>query len=67
MARKKITQYKSYTENNQRYMICRNSIENGKYWKGKLCGEWVKVGPSVTAVLCHKCVNKVVDPPKSLS
>ena len=64
MARKIKQVYKSYIENNQRYMICRNSVEGGKYWKGKLCGNWVKVGPKVTAVLCSSCVNKVVDPPK---
>ena len=63
MAKKNKTVYKSYTENGQRFMICRNSIEGGKYWKGNFCGEWVNVGPSVTAVLCHKCVNKVVDAP----
>ena len=65
MARKKNKhEYKSYIENNQRYLICQNSVEGGRYWVGKFCGEWVKVGPTVTAVLCHKCVNKVVDPPK---
>ena len=64
MARKIKTEYKSYIENGQRYMICRNSVEGGKYWKGNYCREWIKVGPNVTAVLCHKCVNKVVDAPK---
>ena len=44
-------------------MICQNSVEGGRYWKGNLCGEWNKVGPEVTAVLCHRCVNKVTEPP----
>lgn len=64
MAKKSKTVYKSYIENGQRYMICRNSIEGGRYWKGNFCGEWNTVGESVTAVLCHKCVNKVTEPPK---
>jgi len=63
MARKNKTTYKSYTEGGERYMICQNSIEGGRWWKGKLCGSWVKVGPEVTAVLCHNCVNKVTEPP----
>ena len=63
MTRKNKLKYKSYIENNQRYMICQNSIEGGRYWRGNFCGEWVPVGSNVTAVLCHKCVNKVTEPP----
>ena len=63
MTRKNKLTYKSYIENNQRYMICQNSIEGGRYWRGNFCGEWVPVGSNVTAVLCHKCVNKVTEPP----
>ena len=63
MAKKHKTVYKSYTDKNGRYMICRNSIEGGTYWKGNFCGEWNKVNNDTTAVLCHKCVNKVTEPP----
>ena len=56
--------YKSYIEDGQRYMICRNSVEGGKYWTGYFCGEWVKVTNDTTAVLCNKCVNRVTEPPK---
>ncbi len=45
-------------------MICRNSVEGGKYWTGYFCGEWVKVTKDTTAVLCNKCVNRVTEPPK---
>ena len=64
MARRNKTTYKSYIEDGERYMICQNSIEGGKSWKGKLCGEWVKVTDDTTAVLCYKCVNRVTEPPK---
>ena len=63
MAKKSKTVYKSYIEEGQRYLICRNSVEGGKYWKGQLCTSWNKVGLNVTAVLCSKCVNRVVEPP----
>ena len=63
MAKRSKIDYKSYTENGQRYMICQNSVADGRWWRGKLCYEWVSVTDSTTAVLCHNCVNKVVDPP----
>ena len=64
MAKKIKTVYNSYTDGGERYMICRNSIEGGRWWKGNLCGEWVKVNVDTTATLCHRCVNKVTEPPK---
>ncbi len=64
MAKKNKTVYKSYIEAGELWMICQNSVEGGRYWKGKFCGEWNKVGEKVTAVLCHKCVNRVTEPPK---
>jgi len=63
MARRLKIDYKSYTEDGQRYMICQNSVADGRWWKGKYCYEWVNVTDGTTAVLCCKCVNKVVDPP----
>ena len=63
MARRSKIDYKSYTEDGQRYMICQNSIEGGRWWKGRFCGEWVTVTEGTTAVLCHKCVNRVTEPP----
>ena len=64
MARRSKIDYKSYIEDGQRHMICQNSIEGGRWWKGSLCDSWVKVGPEVTATLCHRCVNRVTEPPK---
>ena len=64
MVRKRKIEYKSYTEKGERYMICQNSVEGGRWWKGKYCDSWIKVGPLVTAVLCHKCVNQVTEAPK---
>ncbi len=64
MAKKSKTVYKSYVDNGQRYMICQNSVEGGRWWRGNFCGEWNEVGSNVTATLCYKCVNKVTEPPK---
>jgi hypothetical protein len=63
MAKKLKTVYKSYTDKGERYMVCQNSIEGGRWWKGQLCSQWVNVTQDTTAVLCHKCVNKVTEPP----
>lgn len=64
MAKKTSFVYPSRTRQGQRYMVCRNSIPNGKYWKGNLCDTWTKVGKDTIAVLCSSCVQKVVDPPE---
>jgi hypothetical protein len=63
MTKRLIPVYKSYTDNNERYMMCSNSIEGGRYWKGVLCSSWNKVSQSTTATLCHRCVNKTTEPP----
>tara|TARA_R110000851_G_scaffold331210_1_gene505078 strand:- start:766 stop:1287 length:522 start_codon:yes stop_codon:yes gene_type:complete len=71
MARKKVThKFKTKKRNNLLYMICRNSIEDTSYWgwqflsKHSRCNEWIEVGPTTTATLCHRCVNKTVGPPE---
>ena len=63
MAKKLKSVYKSYIDSGQRYMICRNSVEGGKYWKGTLCSTWNKVNIDTVATLCYKCVNRVTEPP----
>jgi len=63
MANKNKVVYKSYTDSGKYYMICQNSIEGGRWWKGRLCNEWGEVNQNTTATLCHKCVNKVTEPP----
>ena len=57
-------QYKSYVEDNQRFMLCQNSIPQGRWWRGNLCSEWINVNVNTTAALCHHCVCKVTEPPK---
>lgn len=64
MARRFNINYKHYTEDGIRYMICQNSVEGGKWWKGVFCGNWPEVGLYTTAVLCSKCVNRVTELPK---
>jgi len=67
--KKQVTNFKTRKRQGRRYMICRNSIEDKKYWgwqilsKHPRCNEWSEVGVDATAVLCYKCVNKTVGPP----
>lgn len=60
-------QLKFYTStiNGVLHMICENSIEDGKYWKGKLCDNLVKVSSNTKSALCSSCTSLVVDPPKT--
>lgn len=58
------SKWKSKTDKSgQRIMICQNSVAGGKWWKNKLCNEWVIVSVKATAVLCYRCVNQLVEPP----
>jgi hypothetical protein len=65
MAKKEVQVQKFASKNigNQRYMICRNSIPDGKYWNGKHCEEWSRVGINTTSVLCHKCSGRLASDP----
>lgn len=67
MSRKKKTEegYKTYKdEHGKRWMLCSNSIPNGKYWAGHVCDNWEMVSENTTAVLCRKCVTLMAEPPK---
>ena len=69
--RKKVThQFKSRIRDNQREMICRNSIADESYFAWEhlktigRCNRWTKVSDQTTAVLCSKCTCKTVPPPE---
>ena len=47
-----------------RHMICQNSVPGGKYWKNVICETWEPVGTEAVSVLCHNCINSMVEPPK---
>tara|TARA_R100001377_G_C3170387_1_gene102861 strand:- start:341 stop:871 length:531 start_codon:yes stop_codon:yes gene_type:complete len=72
MAKKKVTNhnFKTKRKDGKTYMICRNSIEDTSYnlWsfleKHPRCNEWSETGPSTSAILCWRCVNKTVGPPE---
>lgn len=59
--------YKTKQHDGKRYMMCQNSIPDGKYWKGTLCEEWSEVGIKTTAVLCSKCTAKLAGAPEMRS
>ena len=66
MTKKQVTkqEFKTYRDEKHRYMICQNSISNGKYWNGKLCDVWSKVGEQTTASLCWKCTMSLCASPE---
>jgi hypothetical protein len=66
MANNKRLIYRSYTEHGDRYMICQNSTPTNRWFTGRLCGAWSKVGVDTVAVLCPKCVARVSEPPISV-
>ena len=66
MTKKQVTkqEFKSYRDGKYRYMICRNSVPDGRFWNGKLCSEWSKVSEKADAVLCWKCTHALCTPPE---
>jgi len=67
--KKTVTKFKTRNRQGKRYMICRNSIEDKKYWGWTLlskyprCNKWIEVQEGSTGVLCSECVQKTVEPP----
>lgn len=67
MARSKkeiVPKFKTRTRDGKTQMICQNSAEGGKYWKGTKCENWSFVGKSTVSVLCWKCTSAIVGPPE---
>jgi len=52
-----------FDESGRRMMICQNSEPGGKYWKGHICRTWCIVSNDCEAVLCYRCVQRIVEPP----
>lgn len=55
--------YKTKHVDGKKYVQCENSIPDGRFWKGKLCKEYVSVAETSVAAVCYLCVNKVVEAP----
>jgi hypothetical protein len=55
--------YKTKHVDGVKYVQCENSIPDGRFWKGKLCKEYVSVAETSIAAVCYLCVNKVVEAP----
>jgi len=47
----------------KRWMVCSNSVPDGRYWKGHLCSVYSQVGDRCIEVLCWRCTAMVVEPP----
>jgi hypothetical protein len=47
-----------------KYLICQNSKGEGKYFKGRVCHESVRVDDSTEKVLCWKCLALLMPMPE---
>jgi len=70
MAKKKVThKFETRRLDGKRQMICRNSIEDKRYWawpkleNSPRCYQYTDVDDGTDAVLCYKCVQRTVPPP----
>ena len=55
--------YKIKYVDGRKFVACENSIPDGRFWKGKLCNEFVAIAETSVAAVCWKCVTKVVEAP----
>ena len=58
------SKFKTKNINGIRHMVCANSVPGGKYWKNILCDVWEPVSNTAVSVICHRCVMRMVEPPK---
>lgn len=56
--------YSTKIVNGKLFMICENSVQDGKYWRGEICDSYVQVTTDTKSALCSKCTSLVVAPPK---
>jgi len=63
MKKEKI-KYKTVTRDGQKFMICRNSNTENKYYKGTPCTNYELIGNTSIAVLCSSCVRNITAPPE---
>jgi ribosomal protein L36 len=64
MAKKNKYSYKTIRRSGTRYMICRNSNPNNKYFNGVICENYELVSDTTVAVLCSCCTRKISAPPE---
>ena len=49
-----------FDEDGRRVMICQNSVEDGNYFKGRLCNTYSPVSNDTVKSLCWKCTAQLV-------
>jgi hypothetical protein len=62
--KKKKYSYNTYNRNGTRYMICKNSNPNNKYFDGTICENYEEVASYTLSVLCSYCTRKISAPPE---
>jgi hypothetical protein len=48
---------------NYQLLLCQNSEPGGKYFKNRICSNYVKVSKEATAALCWRCTASLSDSP----
>ena len=56
--------YKTLRRNGIRYMLCKNSNPNNKYFNGVICDQYEEVAEYTLSVLCNCCTRKISAPPE---
>ena len=56
--------YKTIRRNGQRFMLCKNSNPDNKYFTGHVCGNYEEVAEYTLSVLCSYCTRKITAPPE---
>lgn len=62
--KKKKHSYKTHKRDGIRYMICKNSNPDNKYFDGTICENFEEVANYTLSVLCSSCTRKISAPPE---
>lgn len=62
--KKKKYSYKTLRRNGIRYMLCKNSNPDNKYFNGVICERYEEVSEYTLSVLCSCCTRKITAPPE---
>ena len=62
--KKKKYSYKTIRRNGKRFMLCKNSNPDNKYFNGNVCQNFEEVAEYTISVLCSCCTREISAPPE---
>ena len=62
--KKKKYSYKTIKRDGKRFMICKNSNPENKYFNGTICQNYEEVAEYTISVLCSCCTRSITAPPE---